>query len=84
MTTTTTPIAPTADVVGLARRFNVAAITNAFGADALFGRYQELRIGSANHDPDMLAGLRFSAVLDLLLDYRARGDRSFDVLAVKR
>jgi len=77
---TTAPLAPTLDVINCASRFNVAAITPGFGVEILFSRYQDIRIASGHHDLDVFRGVGFSAVLDAVLESRARHDRTFDVL----
>jgi hypothetical protein len=69
MTTTLAP--PTADILAVAGRFNVAASTLQFGIESLFALWSELRIASARHDPDVLFGVSFAAILDRVLDHRA-------------
>jgi hypothetical protein len=85
MTTDTAPVTVTPDVANLARSFNTAAITpTQFGLETLFQRWSFLRKASARHDPDLLAGLSFSTVVDAVVDYRSRGDHAFDVLKVAK
>ena len=80
--TTTTIAPPTPDVVALAQSFDVAARTpTQFGLEALFGRWSELRIASAHHSPDILAGVSFAAVIDAVLDHRANPALGFSILA---
>jgi hypothetical protein len=74
MPTATAPTVTPA-VAASASIFNVAAQTNGFGVEALASRYLDLlRAG--------FGGVGFSTVLDAVLDARARGDRTFDVLTV--
>lgn len=57
-------------------------MTPQFGVEALFGRWQLLRVASAQHSPDLLADVRFGDVLDLVLTHRAStAPQSFDILA---
>lgn len=81
MTTTTISPPVPANIAALAIRFDVIAKTNAFGVETIFGRWQELRVGSARHPVDVLQGVSFAAVLDAILDYRANPARGFSILA---
>jgi hypothetical protein len=81
--TTTTIAAPTADVAALATIFDVIAKTPSFGVETLYARYQELRVGSARHNPDVFFGLSFSTVLDRVLDFRSNPvGTNFNVLVI--
>lgn len=83
MTTTTASPPVAADVLALAGRFNVAAATFQFGIESLFGIWSELRIASARHDVDVLAGVGIGSVLDRVLDHRANPTgAAFNVLTV--
>jgi hypothetical protein len=75
MTTTVAPITPA--IAHAAQSFNVAARTNNFGVEALASRYFDLLCVG-------FSGSGFSAALDSVLDYRARGDRTFDVLKLAK
>lgn len=81
--TTTTNEAPPIDLVNLASKFGPIASTSGFGVEAIFARWQELRIASARHDADLLADVRFCDVIDAVLDHRANPTGApFNVLAL--
>jgi hypothetical protein len=82
MTTTSAPTV-TSDVAALASQLGVAAATRSWNIDALFAKWQECRIASAQHSPDILASTTFADVLEAVLTRRAQPDSTpVDVLAL--